>query len=111
MVWSIRATSQPPNPTLRPTLPALVCPELKFCITWWSIDAKVIVVRKIPGDGPIKTPLLANITCNQDAVPIPGRTGEVTAGTGIKFYWNECESWRWNSCFGTLMEVNDTWKN
>ncbi|KAH8149139.1 uncharacterized protein LAJ45_06678 [Morchella importuna] len=47
------------------------------------------IVRKIPGDGPIKTPLLANITCNQGAVPIPGRTGAVDAGSPIKFYWNE----------------------
>lgn len=50
-----------------------------------------IAVRKIPGDGPIKTPLLANITCNEGAVPIAGRTGAVTAGTPIKFYWNECK--------------------
>lgn len=50
------------------------------------------LVRKIPGDGPIKTPLLANITCNQGAVPIPGRTGAVDAGSPIKFYWNECKS-------------------
>lgn len=52
---------------------------------------KELLVRKVPGDGPIKTPLLANITCNEGAVPIPGRTGQVTAGTGVKFYWNECE--------------------
>lgn len=74
-------------------LPVLVRTKFIFLALAWYIDAKRVIVRKIPGDGPIKTPLLANITCNEGAVPIPGRTGEVTAGTAIKFYWNECKSY------------------
>lgn len=69
-----------------------------------STDTEVIAVRKVPGDGPIRTPLLANITCNQGAVPIPGKTGQVTAGTGVKFYWNECESRRLDMGITVVLE-------
>lgn len=36
-------------------------------------------------------------------MPIPGRTGQVTAGTGVKFYWNECEC---HCCFGVLVQAD-----
>ncbi|KAL7271406.1 hypothetical protein RUND412_005831 [Rhizina undulata] len=47
------------------------------------------IVRKIYDIGPIKTPLEANITCNQNAVPIVGKTGPIHAGTDIIFRWSE----------------------
>lgn len=65
----------------------------------YTLDAPSIV-RKIWGEGPITTPTQRNMTCNQNAVPILNRTATVTAGSQVKFQWNE---WPHNGPLFTYM--------